>query len=65
MFRNEPQLLRDLGQPAQRYSVSDDGIEVWRWPCSCLAVRISDDGFQWAPCDQHRPTDWGGWHDQS
>lgn len=63
MLRNESQLKHDLGEPERRYNVStaNDDPEVWRWRCSCLAVRISQEGFQWSPCEAHRPTDWGGW----
>jgi hypothetical protein len=63
MLRNEPQLKNDLGEPESRYYVDtgDGDPEVWRWHCTCLAVRISSEGFHWSPCETHRPTDWGGW----
>jgi hypothetical protein len=62
MLRSESQLNQELGEPESRYNVT--GEEIWRWPCSCLAVRLTDDTFQWSPCEHHRPTDWAGFREE-
>jgi hypothetical protein len=58
MLRSESQLKNQLGEPATRYNVGSE--EIWRWQCSCLAVRLGNDSLQWSPCEHHRPDDWPG-----
>jgi hypothetical protein len=57
MLRRQSELRELLGEPSSRYNVSGKVAQIWRWPCSCLAIPIFDDHFQWMPCDVHRPTE--------
>jgi hypothetical protein len=64
MLRSETQLRQQLGEPCNRYDVNVDSEEIWRWKCSCLAVRVEPETLKWSPCDMHRPTDWAGFREE-
>jgi len=63
MVRNESQLKDELGEPSSRYDIPGEH-EIFRWKCSCLAVRIDGRTVRWSPCELHRPPDWIGHRDE-